>query len=211
MSCHGLYRSSLLVFFLLSCYVCLDLELNQEKLTTNGTLGSYFGSLLRRFSYEKGLNLFYDSVVISLKQDATLLSWDPWNLKVNEFTQRRSKHKRSRRPTQYYANSVATTCLILQHGDIEINPGPVNTVNNNLQNRRLITASLLNARSLRNKSSDIYDYIVDRKLDLCAITETWLNVNDDVVKNELSRLHIPHLRYLKQEIFFSSTTIRAGY
>ena len=161
------------------------MELNQEKLTTNGTLGSYFGSLLRRFSYEKGFNLFYDSAVISLKQDATLPSWDPWNLKVNEFTQRRSKHKRSRRPTQYYANSVATTCLILQHGDIEINPIPVNTVNNNLQNRRLISASLLNARSLRNKSSDIYDYIVDSKLDLCAITETWLNVNDDAVRNEV--------------------------
>ena len=127
MRCHGLYRSSFLVFVLLSCYVCLDLEPNQEKLTTNGTLGSYFGSLLRCFSYEKGFNLFYDSAVTSLKQDATLPSWDPWNLKVNEFTQRRSKHKRSRRLTQYYANSVATTCLILQHGDIEINPGPVNT------------------------------------------------------------------------------------
>ena len=73
------------------------LEPNQEKLTTNGTLGSYFGSLLRRFSYKKGFNSFYDSAVISLKQDATLPSWDPWNLKVNEFTQRRSKHKRSRR------------------------------------------------------------------------------------------------------------------
>ena len=59
----------------------------------------------------------------------------------------------------------------------------MNTVNNNLQNRRLISASLLNARSLRNKSSDIYDYIVDSKLDLCAITETWLSVNDDAVSN----------------------------
>ena len=59
----------------------------------------------------------------------------------------------------------------------------MNTVNNNLQNRRLISASLLNARSLRNTSSDIYDYIVDSKLDLCAITETWLNVNDDAVSN----------------------------
>ena len=81
MSCHGLYCSSFLVFVLLSCYVCLDLEPNQEKLTTNGTLGSYFGSLLRRFSSEKGFNLFYDSAVISLKQDVTLPSWDPWNLK----------------------------------------------------------------------------------------------------------------------------------
>ena len=94
MSCLGLYRSSLLVFFLLSCYVCLDLELNQEKSTTNGTLGSYFGILIRRISYGKGFNLFYDSAVISLQQEATLPSWDPWNLKVNEFTHRRSKHKR---------------------------------------------------------------------------------------------------------------------
>ena len=93
--------------------------------------------------------------------------------------------KRSKRPIQYYANSVATTRKILQHGDIEVKSGSENTATSNLQNRKLISASLLNARSLRNKSSDIYDYIVDSKLDLCAMTETWLYLNDDVVRNEV--------------------------
>ena len=61
----------------------------------------------------------------------------------------------------------------------------MNNVKNNLQNRWLISASLLNARSLCNKSSGIYDYIVDSKLNLCAITETWLNINDGAVRNEV--------------------------
>ena len=44
---------------------------------------------------------------------------------------------------------------------------------------------LVNARSIRNKSSDIFDYICERKIDLCALTETWLRSDDDATRAEI--------------------------
>ena len=43
----------------------------------------------------------------------------------------------------------------------------------------------MNAGSSRNKLVDIFDFVCEYKLNLLAITETWLNANDDVVRNEL--------------------------
>ena len=43
----------------------------------------------------------------------------------------------------------------------------------------------MNARSVRNKSADIFDFVCEKKIDLLAITETWLNANDGAVGNEL--------------------------
>ena len=43
----------------------------------------------------------------------------------------------------------------------------------------------LNARSVRSKTAQILDFIVDRKVDLVAITEHWLTANDLAVKAEL--------------------------
>ena len=42
----------------------------------------------------------------------------------------------------------------------------------------------MNARSVRNKSADIFDFVCEYKIDLLAIIETWLNANDDAVRNE---------------------------
>ena len=36
----------------------------------------------------------------------------------------------------------------------------------------------LNARSVRNKTAQILDFIVDRKVDSVTITEHWLTAND---------------------------------
>ena len=47
-----------------------------------------------------------------------------------------------------------------------------------------ITVGCVNARSLRNKSCDFHDNIVDDKYDLCLITETWLKSDDDVIQIE---------------------------
>ena len=44
---------------------------------------------------------------------------------------------------------------------------------------------LMNTRSVRNKSADIHDFVCEYKVDLLAITETWLNANDDAVRVEL--------------------------
>ena len=43
----------------------------------------------------------------------------------------------------------------------------------------------LNARSVRNKTAQILDFIVDRKVDLVAITEHWATANDSAVRAEL--------------------------
>lgn len=47
-----------------------------------------------------------------------------------------------------------------------------------------LTVCLLNVRSLRNKSADFVDYFCETKIDLFAITETWLCPSDDAIRNE---------------------------
>lgn len=46
--------------------------------------------------------------------------------------------------------------------------------------------SLLNVRSLKNKTVDYVDYACKTKLDLFAIMKTWLHIcpNDDAIRNE---------------------------
>ena len=92
----------------------------------------------------------------------------------------RNTYRKTRRTKQvysYYSNSVATTRLILQGGDIEIYPGP--DVDHSL------SLCLLNARSVRNKTAMLVDYLCDSKADLYAITETWLTEKDASVRAEL--------------------------
>ena len=43
---------------------------------------------------------------------------------------------------------------------------------------------MLNIRSLRNKTADFVDYVCETKVDLFAITKTWLCPNDDAIRNE---------------------------
>ena len=44
---------------------------------------------------------------------------------------------------------------------------------------------LLNAQSVKNKYQTINEYILDEKIDICSITETWLHSNDTQVSNDL--------------------------
>ena len=48
-----------------------------------------------------------------------------------------------------------------------------------------LSLCLLNARSVKNKTADLCDYICDCKADLVAITETWLTTDDAAVRAEL--------------------------
>ena len=52
---------------------------------------------------------------------------------------------------------------------------------------KMLQLGLLNARSVRNKSLSTADLIIDRKLDILAITETWLkgDITDNVIVGEL--------------------------
>ena len=62
----------------------------------------------------------------------------------------------------------------------------------------------LNARSVRNKTVDILDFICESKADLITITETWLTKNDPAVKVELcpngSKIYSNMLLYLRTSI-----------
>ena len=44
---------------------------------------------------------------------------------------------------------------------------------------------LLNAQSVKNKYQTINEFILDEKIDICSITETWLHSNDTQVSNDL--------------------------
>ena len=48
-----------------------------------------------------------------------------------------------------------------------------------------LSLCLLNARSVKNKTADLFDYICDCKADLVAIAETWLTTDDAAVRAEL--------------------------
>ena len=55
--------------------------------------------------------------------------------------------------------------LLILSGDVSINPGP---------NISLLTGSLINIRSIRNKSVALADFINNSKSGIIAVTETWL-------------------------------------
>ena len=59
--------------------------------------------------------------------------------------------------------------LLILSGDVSINPGP---------NTSLLTGSLINIKSIRNKSVALADFINSNKSDIIAITETWLRPDD---------------------------------
>lgn len=37
---------------------------------------------------------------------------------------------------------------------------------------------------IRNKTATFHDYLCEKRVDLCALTETWLSANDAAVKAE---------------------------
>ena len=59
--------------------------------------------------------------------------------------------------------------LLILSGDVSINPGP---------NTHLLTESLINIRSIRNKSVAFVDFINSNKSDIIEVTETWLQPDD---------------------------------
>jgi hypothetical protein len=50
-------------------------------------------------------------------------------------------------------------------------------------NSRLLLSNV-NTRSIRNKTCEFTDFIVSNKIDVCAVTETWLTSNDETKRSE---------------------------
>ena len=68
--------------------------------------------------------------------------------------------------------------------------------NLNLNNSTKLNCGLLNVQSVGNKTLDIYELIIDKKLDVLALTETWLNMYDtakikEMTPNTHTFIHIP--------------------
>ena len=75
-----------------------------------------------------------------------------------------------RRVTHSYKHvSPWVSILLILSGDVSINPGP---------NTSLLTGSLINIRSIRNKSVALAEFINSNKSDIIAVTETWLGPDD---------------------------------
>ena len=75
-----------------------------------------------------------------------------------------------RRVTHSYKHvSPWVSILLILSGDVSINPGP---------NTSLLTGSLINIRSIRNKSVALAEFINSNKSDIIAVTETWLRPDD---------------------------------
>ena len=70
----------------------------------------------------------------------------------------------------------------------------------NLSTEKTLNFCLLNARSINNKSLQIKDYVVDRDIDILAVTETWLKVDEccnyitrDITATRYTFIHSPRL------------------
>jgi hypothetical protein len=48
-----------------------------------------------------------------------------------------------------------------------------------------INLAVINARSVRNKTAPLLHHFLDSKLDICMVTETWIQNEDHVIINQL--------------------------
>ena len=55
----------------------------------------------------------------------------------------------------------------------------------NINNRLRLNVSLLNARSVRNQTNDLRDYVTENNIDIFCLTETWLKTNETAIISEL--------------------------
>ena len=61
------------------------------------------------------------------------------------------------------------------------------------KNRHKLNFSLLNVRSVRNKTNILRDYITDNFIDIFCLTETWLNEKETAVISEfVPETHVFH-------------------
>ena len=55
------------------------------------------------------------------------------------------------------------------------------TTKNNKRQTNFINCGLVNARSINNKIESVIDFILEHKLDMLCITETWVSVDDKFI------------------------------
>jgi len=74
------------------------------------------------------------------------------------------------RPQHRRSPAAVVVALLLLLGGVEYNPGPLSSITAGSST----ALGLLNARSARQKAALIHDVIADHRLDVLALTETWI-------------------------------------
>ena len=62
---------------------------------------------------------------------------------------------------------------VTQYGTAEDKPGDGH-----------IKVCTVNTQSIRGKTGDVVEHVLSNKIDICAVTETWLKPADDAIKQE---------------------------
>ena len=101
-------------------------------------------------------------------------------------------------------------------------------------NNEFLKCGLINIQSVRNKTHEIHELIIDKSYDILCVTETWLNVLDTAVISEMTPsthtfLHLPrvgqigggvglflsncftHIRMIKMDTFTSFEFIEVNF
>ena len=102
-----------------------------------------------------------------------------------------AKQVHIRRVTHSYKPvSPWVSLLLILSGDVSVNPGSMTG---------LLNGSLINIRSIRNKSVALADFTNSNKSDITAVTETWLRPDDtdsfipSVTPPGYKCMHVPRL------------------
>ena len=78
------------------------------------------------------------------------------------------------RPRPHRSPNAVFVSLLLLLGGVETNPGPVTATVRTASRSDALSLGLLNVRSARHKAAVIHDVIDDHRLDVLAMTETWI-------------------------------------
>ena len=118
-----------------------------------------------------------ESITVTLEWRASVITVSPSLLNaVDRRLLFNADGSRIFMPRSRRSPSAVLVALLLLRGGVESNPGPAT-----------LNFGLMNARSAVNKAAHIHDVLADHRLDVAAITETWITSDaPDAVKLDIA-------------------------
>ena len=89
--------------------------------------------------------------------------------------------------SKFTSHSLKLSIILLLSGYISLNPGP---------EAKNIKISTINARSIKCKTAPCTEFVTSKKLDVVAVTETWLKRND--TKAVIADIALPGYHFYHQ-------------
>lgn len=116
---------------------------------------------LRGFTTTKSMSVPGSGACVCLYSSGADIKSDLWTFGITLHSLKSNRYFFGHRSS--HSRKICIIILLLISG-VESNPGPTDKIN----------IGLINARSIVNKSALIHDVIKDNRLDLLAVTETWV-------------------------------------